>query len=264
MKFGAVDITKIYLGNTEVSKAYLGDALVHGSSVETMVVGVFDVTTTSSSTFIFNGGVASQFTQVFVDGVQMASVSNKYKFNTLGHHTVKYILANDAELAASSFNGCPNLSEVFIPASVTSIGQDAFRNCTRLSKITVDGENTKYDSRDNCNAVIETSSNTLMFGCKDTVIPNSVTSLYQRSFIQSTALTNMVIPSSVTSIGLYCFYQCSNLVSLTFLRETPPTLPTNALGSTSGSKKLYVPADSVETYKSTWTSFANIIEAIPT
>jgi hypothetical protein len=65
---------------------------------------------------------------------------------------------------------------------VTSIGDMAFPDCTGLNSITVEKGNTKYDSRDNCNAIIETNTNKLIAGCKNTTIPNSVTSIGERAF----------------------------------------------------------------------------------
>ena len=65
-----------------------------------------------------------------------------------------------------AFQGCSGLTSVTIPISVTSIGDEAFRGCSGLTSIKVGSGNTKYDSRDNCNAIIETKSNTLITGCQ--------------------------------------------------------------------------------------------------
>lgn len=75
-----------------------------------------------------------------------------------------------------AFKGCSGLTSITIPDSVASIGYWAFSGCSGLTSITVSKENKYYDSRDNCNAIIKTQSNTLVSGCKNTVIPNSVTS----------------------------------------------------------------------------------------
>ena len=79
----------------------------------------------------------------------------------------------------------------------------------------VDANNSKYDSRENCNAIIETSSNTLISGCQTTVIPNSVTSIGNYAFYNCSSLTSVTIPNSVTSIGSYAFKGCSGLTSVT-------------------------------------------------
>ena len=83
-----------------------------------------------------------------------------------------------------------------------------------LTTIVVDEGNPKYDSRDGCNAIIETATNTLVYGCKSSSIPSSVTSIEAYAFSDCSALTSVVIPSSVTSIGSYAFSSCSGLTSV--------------------------------------------------
>ena len=102
-----------------------------------------------------------------------------------------------------------------IPNSVTSIGESAFTGCKGLTKINVSEGNTTYDSREGCNAIIETSSNTLIMGCNTTVIPNSVTSIGRYALYGCTGLTSVTIPNSVTSIGDKAFSSCSGLKSVT-------------------------------------------------
>ena len=69
-----------------------------------------------------------------------------------------------------AFAYCSSLASVTIPNSVTTIGDDAFYKCSSLKIIDVAKGNTKYDSRDNCNAIIETATNTLIADCKNTTI----------------------------------------------------------------------------------------------
>ena len=99
------------------------------------------------------------------------------------------------------FQQCTGLTSITIPNSVTSLGDACFAYCERLESIEVESGNTVYDSRENCNAIIETSSNTMIAGCKNTKIPNSVTSLGGYCFFYCTGLTSITIPNSVTSLG---------------------------------------------------------------
>lgn len=115
----------------------------------------------------------------------------------------------------NAFYGCSSLNSVTIPALVNSIGEGAFACCSGLTSINVASGNTFYDSRDNCNALIKTSTNTLIRGCRNTVIPNSVTSIGNSAFADCYDLTSINIPNSVTSIGNSAFTNCYALSSIT-------------------------------------------------
>ena len=115
---------------------------------------------------------------------------------------------------AIAFYGCHDLTSIVVPNSVTEIGQEAFGNCPGLTSIVVESGNPRFDSRNNCNAIIEATDNELIAGCKNTIIPNSVTKIGNFAFDGCGSLTSIVIPNSVTSIGHYAFYCCDSLTNI--------------------------------------------------
>ena len=139
----------------------------------------------------------------------------------------------------SAFYGCSGLTELTLPSSVTSIGVAAFSS-SGLEKITVESGNSRYDSRDNCNSIIETKTNTLIAGCKNSIIPNSVTSIGDYAFYGCTGLTELTLPNSVTSIGTGAFAYCRGLTKLT-LPNSVTSIGTGAFAYCRGLTKLTLP-----------------------
>ena len=114
-----------------------------------------------------------------------------------------------------AFGECSSLKSITIPKSVTNIGIVAFAFCSSLTNMTVEVGNTIYDSRNNCNAIIETATNTLVVGCQNTVIPNSITNIGEYAFLYCDSLKSISIPHSVTALGGEAFAGCHSLTSLT-------------------------------------------------
>ena len=210
-----------------------------------------------------------------------------------------------------AFTGCPNLTDIAIPnavrsienyafaytgltnitipSSVTSIVMTAFAACPSLTTMIVEHGNTVYDSRNNCNAIIETGTNTLISGCKNSVIPFGVTSIGNFAF-RSCTIANIIIPNSVTTIGISAFQSCKALTSIEipysvttiernafqdctaleyiiFMPDTPPStsmpyLDSEWFSNCSNLSSIYVPEEAVNTYKDELSSYAGIIKAI--
>lgn len=114
-------------------------------------------------------------------------------------------------LGSWAYSHCRSLTKVYIPKSLTDIGNWALIGCENVTSMEVEQENPVFDSRDNCNAIIRTATNTLVAGCQTTVIPNTVTSIGRSAFYDCANLTNITIPTSVTTIEQAAFYRCRKL-----------------------------------------------------
>ena len=185
-----------------------------------------------------------------------------------------------------AFMNCFSVTSLTIPSNVTSIGGGAFTGRAHGTSIVVDANNTVYDSRGNCNAIICTETNHLIVGCSTTIIPNSVTSIGDAAFkscgitsvivpngvtrIKNAAfagslLTSISIPSSVTDIEREAFASCRSLKTIVCRNVVPPTCEENAFRDVDmGACALEVPLNSVAIYKETspWSGF-NISAIVP-
>ena len=115
------------------------------------------------------------------------------------------------EIGEDAFSGCTGLKSITIPDSVTKIGLRAFKGCMGLTSIVVSPDNKVYDSRNNCNAILETDTNKLIAGCAATVIPDSVTEIGDYAY-DGSGLTSVVVPETITKIGWDVFQDCTSLV----------------------------------------------------
>ena len=180
-------------------------------------------------------------------------------------------------IGSRAFYGC-GLVSVNIPSSVTTMVENPFVACQNLVSMTVDPANPAFDSRNNCNAIIETSTNALVAGCQTTIIPNSVVKINTKAFWYCLGLTSIIIPNSVRIIGGQAFYHCSNLVSITLpssvfkvddrafnycenlqsiyaKRSNCPTSNSNILFAINNDVKVHIPKGSLHSYEATWHSY---------
>ena len=192
-------------------------------------------------------------------------------------------------LGEMAFSGKPGLEEVNIPNSVTSIGwaafwadtdltkvklsagvtemsQSPFGGCDRITSFVIDENNPKYDSRDNCNAIIETATNTLVQGFSTTKIPDGVKIIAPAAFRSLQTLTEIEIPASVENIEGEAFLYCNQLTKVVSHVKKPFAVSSMVFnGDNMKIAKLYVPFGTKEAYANTpgWDNFPYIIEMDP-
>ena len=116
-----------------------------------------------------------------------------------------------------AFISCTGLTSIEIPLYVAEIehcSHGVFEYCDKLNSIIVDKQNVLFDSRDNCNAIIETKNNKLIAGCKNSIIPNSVSIIGENAFSLCRYLDKITIPEGVVEICSRAFYCCDSLTSI--------------------------------------------------
>lgn len=110
--------------------------------------------------------------------------------------------------------GMSAVTKMTIPASVTSIGYNPFYNCDDLTSLTVENGNTTYDSRYNCNAIVETATDKIIAACSSTTIPNDVTTIGVDAFGGLSNITELDLHKNVTTIEPYAFEYCDGLTTI--------------------------------------------------
>ena len=271
----------------------IGNYTFKGCSSLTSVTIGNNVTTIGTEAFYY----CSSLTSVIIpDSVTKIGY---YAFDGCSNLTSVTIPDSVTTIEHHAFQGCSSLTSVTIPDSVTTIGSSTFSNCSSLTSVTIPDSVTKigneafYGCRSLTSITIPDSVTTIgdsaFYGCSSltsVTIPDSVTTIGYRTFYICSSLTSVTIPDSVTTIGGYAFYSCSSLTSVTIpdsvttigdgafyhcssltsvycKATTPPALGGPYVFDYNGSgRKIYVPTESVEAYKSAsgWSEYADDIE----
>ncbi len=188
-------------------------------------------------------GYCSEFTSVTI-GTSVTSIGFGAFYNCSNLSVINYnAVRMDLFGSTDAFYRGTNNAVLNIGDSVVIIPDQEFFSTTSdtdLAEINVSTANPIFDSRENSNAVIETATNKLVLGCKNTIIPNSVTSIGNGAFKHNPNLTSINIPNSVTSIGYAAFSGCSGLTSIA-IPNSVTSIGNSTFSSCSGLTSVTIP-----------------------
>ncbi|MBR2959706.1 MAG: leucine-rich repeat protein [Bacteroidales bacterium] len=249
LSYGLAEVTGYDLYSVSQSKLVIPDSVEYESAmypVKTIGGNAFNWSS-SFDTVIIPNTVISIGLSAFSHCSILRSVTLGNSVSSIG----EYAFYDDSVLVS-----------IYIPASVSSILSSAFSGCKGLTSIEVAAGNTVYDSRGNCNAIIKTSTNELIFGCSVTTIPNTVTKIGHGAFwditnltqitipssvtildggaFRHTGLTSISLPNSVTQIGEHCFYDCTDLATVG-LGDSLTSIGDNAFNGDSALTSIVMP-----------------------
>ena len=164
------------------------------------------------------------------------------------------------KISAYAFYCLNNLKELVIPASVLELEKYFFKVTeNNLISLVVEAGNENYDSRNNCNAIIETNSNTLIQGSNNTIIPEGVLKIANNAFSHC-KFESIIIPNSVKEIEAYSLYDCSNLKSI-YLNSSEMVSISNDFSYASPVEEIIVPANLYDVYYASpqWDNYKDIL-----
>ena len=207
--------------NTNITSVFIPKSVTKLSSdaFETSALSIIEVEEGNTVYYSKNNAIYDKKTGVLVRGCKATSIPEGVveigdgAFSSAGVSNV--VLPKSLKtIGAQAFSSNYELRSLFIPASVEKISQQAFRGCSNLMSITVDKDNKTFDSRDNCNAIIETATNTLVLASNSIVaIPATVKALGDNAFARLN-IRKLDIPEGVSEIGRYAFRDCDTITSV--------------------------------------------------
>lgn len=268
-------VSNTFFGNAGTGALIVGQDNPYYYENDGKIWAYYNVTDTSSPTVIGYNGSINRYYEMEIDGVSVTPTAS-YQFSTTGEHLVKLGLQKGA--FTYTFNGVSALTRLYLPDTLTTIPNDFCNAARGLAFARIPTTTRVVGARCfySCTAL----------SIKDLSLPTlsqiSTGAFYQVKieeisslgtlagipgnyiFAQNNALNKLTIPSTLSEIGNYAFDYCTSLQVITSKATTPPTLYTNVFRAVNPTA-IYVPAESVETYKaaSGWSTYANVIQAIP-
>ena len=245
---------KIYYTTSDNTKLFpKTDAFLYGAIL------ISNTYKDGQGVLVFDDAVTTIGTEAFYNCSSLTSVTIPDSVTTIGDDAFRWcesltsvtIPDSVTAIGSSAFSSCTSLTNVTIPDSVTAIGSSAFSSCTSLTNVTIPDSVTAIGSSafSSCSSLISVT------------IPDSVTTIGEDAFAWCRSLTSVTIPDSVTSIGSFAFSSCYSLTSVYCNAITPPAGGGAMFYDNASGLKIYVPAESVEAYKSAsgWSEYADDI-----
>lgn len=165
---------------------------------------------------------------------------SRYAFQ--GVTEVRSIIIDEGveDINSYAFDCCVNLESIYIPASVWGIGGALFGSCYNLTSVVINPNNERYDSRDNCNAIIDSDMDELRAGCSSTKIPSSVKFIGSHAFYHCYTLEDIIIPEGIETIDEAAFFGCSSLKTIS-LPESLVELNNTVFNGCNSLTSIYIP-----------------------
>ena len=195
-----------------------------------------------------HNNVTSIGDRAFQDCSALTSFTIPNSITRIGEHTFSGCLSlknidfpkSVRDIKNYAFEGCINLTSIHLHKGIEIISGHAFHGCSGLTSIVLEDGNPNFDSRNDCNAIIYKGSNSLITGCKNTIIPPTVTSISTEAFYGCSGLTTIDIPNSVTKIDYGVFYGCSDLKSI-IIPNSVKQLPNDGFRDCISLTSVYIP-----------------------
>ena len=252
---------------------YVESSFVYADATKTTLTGYWG----STDSLTLPEGVTAIGDNAFSNTLTLRGLRLPSTLTTLGYGAfdncanLQHVTFNEGleVIDTNAFYNCRNLRAIHLPASVNYIAKYAFWGNFRAESVVIDRENPVYRSYEldwggvphSLNAIIERSTGTLVRGFANTVIPSTVTTLFENSFGGIRSRQSIDIPASVTAIGKSTFENCNRLATVRCFGHVAPVLGEEVFSGQHVATTLYVPQGCLEAYAAWAEYFDTILEA---